>query len=74
MRRYVNTVRLIVVLTWIILLIGCSTTTTDCPCFPRPNEKVKEELRPLQDKEMHPDTWAWFNQILKLKEKLPECN
>lgn len=54
-----------------ILLTGCSYH--GCPCFPSPNDRVKDILRPYQNKDKYPETWEWFNQLLKLKEQLPKC-
>lgn len=56
-----------------ILLTTCSHTPDSVPCFPSPSDTVKQKLAPYQDKNLHPDTWAWFNQLLDLKEKLGEC-
>lgn len=65
-------VRLILSLMLMTLLIGCSFRR-ECPHFPRPTEEVKEVLKPYQDKEKHPETWAWFNDLYKLCKKLGDC-
>ncbi len=56
-----------------ILLTGCSCKYA-CPHFPKMSDAVKEELRPLQDKDEHPDTWAYFNELYKLCKKLGDCD
>lgn len=65
--------RLILIIILTILLTGCSSKTT-CPHFPKPSNKVKETLEDYQDKEKNPDTWAWFNDLYKLCQKLGDCD
>ena len=64
--------RLAVALILMILWTGCSVKQT-CPHYPKPSPKVKELLRPYQDKDIHPETWAWFNDLYKLCQQLGDC-
>jgi hypothetical protein len=64
---------LLLVILSMLLLINCSARTT-CPHFPRPSAEVKEILRPYQDKNEYPDTWAWFNDLYTLCVQLGDCN
>lgn len=64
--------RSLLVLTFLILLTGCPKPVP-CPHYPKPSEEVRETLRPYQDKEKYPDTWAWFNALYKLCIQLGDC-
>jgi len=67
-----RTLLLAVMLLSMTLWIACSHRQV-CPHFPRPSEAVKEELREYQDKDKHPETWAWFNDLYKLCQQLGDC-
>ena len=54
-------------------LTCCSTINSTCPCYPPAPESTKEILRQYQDKNRYPDTWAWFNDLARLRMQLNDC-